>query len=55
MVGLHTLQFWTEITEIEIITHSAMRLKCSNLFSRSFTLSSYSAASWQKCSQVKTR
>ena len=26
MVELHTLQFWTEITEIEIITHSAMRL-----------------------------
>ena len=26
MVGMHTLQFWTEITETEIITHSAMRL-----------------------------
>ena len=26
VVGLHTLQFWTEITETEIITHSAMRL-----------------------------
>ena len=48
MVGMHTLQFWTEITETEIITHSAMRLLYSNLFSRSFTLSSSSAASWQK-------
>ena len=50
MVGMHTLQFWTEITETEIITHSAMRLLYSNLFSRSFTLSSSSAASSQKCS-----
>ena len=50
MVGMHTLQFWTEITETEIITHSAMRLLYSSLFSRSFTLSSSSAASWQKCS-----
>ena len=50
MVGLHTLRFLTEITEIEIITHSAMRLLYSNLFSRSFTLSSSSAASSQKCS-----
>ena len=50
MVGLHTLQFWTEITETEIITHSAMRLLYSGLFSRSFTLSSSSAASSQKCS-----
>ena len=54
MVGMHTLQFWTEITETEIITHSAMRLLYSNLFSRSFTLSSSSAVSWQKCSQVKS-
>ena len=45
MVRLHTLQFWTEITETEIITHSAMRLLYSGLFSRSFTLSSSSAAS----------
>ena len=50
MVRMHTLQFWTEITETEIITHSAMRLFYSNLFSRSFTLSSSSAASSQKCS-----
>ena len=26
MVGLHTLRFWTDITDIDIITHSAMRL-----------------------------
>ena len=26
IVGMHTLQFWTEITETEIITHSALRL-----------------------------
>ena len=50
MVGMHTLQFWTVMTVIVIITHSAMRLLCSNLFSRSFTLSSSSAASWQKFS-----
>ena len=50
MVGLHTLQFLTVITVIVIITHSAMRLLYSNLFSRSFTLSSSSAASSQKFS-----
>ena len=50
MVGLHTLHFLTVITVIVIITHSVMRLLYSNLFSRSFTLSSSSAASSQKCS-----
>ena len=54
MVGLHTLQFLTVTTVICHITHSAMRLLYSNLFSRSFTLSSSSAASWQKCSKVKS-
>ena len=54
IVGLHTLQFWTVMTVIVIITHSAMRLLYSSLFSRSFTLSSSSAASWQKFSQVKS-
>ena len=50
MVGLHTLQFLTVTTVTVTITHSAMRLLCSSLFSRSFTLSSSSAASWQKFS-----
>ena len=50
MVGMHTLRFLTVITVIVRFTHSAMRLLCSSLFSRSFTLSSSSAASWQKCS-----
>ena len=50
MVGLHTLQFLTVTTVICHITHSAMRLLYSGLFSRSFTLSSSSAASSQKFS-----
>ena len=50
MVVLQTLQFLT-VTNVNChITHSAMRLLYSSLFSRSFTLSSSSAASWQKCS-----
>ena len=47
---MHTLQFLTVTTVTVTITHSAMRLLCSSLFSRSFTLSSSSAASWQKFS-----
>ena len=48
MVGLHTLQFLTVTTVTVTVTHSAMRLLYSGLFSRSFTLSNFSAASWQK-------